>query len=221
MDLGRRCEFHTHTFFSDGVLCPVELVRRAFVLGDRCIAITDHADFTNIDHVLKSQLKIKGKIDWDITVLVGVELTHIPIRKIPKMVSSARQLGAEIVVGHGESPVEPVEEGTNHAYACCPDVDILAHPGNLTFEDAELARENDVFLELTSRRGHDRGNKNVAKVALRAKARMIVDTDTHTPEDLITQKQALQIALKAGLTRKQAEDAVAKNSVDLLRRILK
>jgi histidinol phosphatase-like PHP family hydrolase len=219
MDLGRRCEFHTHTFFSDGVLAPVELVRRAFVLGDRCIALTDHVDFTNVEHVLKSQLKIKGNIDWDIRVLVGVELTHIPVGKIPKMVALARQFGAEIVVGHGESPVEPVEKGTNHAYVKCPDVDILAHPGKLVIEDAQLARENGIFIELTSRKGHDRGNKAVAKSASAAKALMIVDTDAHTPENLITQKQALQVALKAGLPRKDALKVVVENPDILLGRI--
>jgi len=35
-------DFHTHTFHSDGVLSPIELIRRAFVKGYSAIAITDH-----------------------------------------------------------------------------------------------------------------------------------------------------------------------------------
>ena len=36
-------DFHTHTFHSDGVLSPMELVRRAKIEGYRAIGITDHA----------------------------------------------------------------------------------------------------------------------------------------------------------------------------------
>jgi len=218
-DLGRRCEFHTHTFFSDGVLCPTELVRRAFVLGDQCIAITDHVDFTNIEHVLKSQLKLKGKIDWDLRVLIGVELTHIPVSKIPKIAGQAKKLGAEIIVGHGETPMEPVEAGTNRAYVSCNYMDILAHPGRITVEDAERARENNVFLELTSRKGHNQGNKFVSEAALKAKARLIVDTDAHEPEDFITQEHAYTIALMSGLDQKTATDTVVKNPAELMKKL--
>jgi putative hydrolase len=219
MELGRRCEFHTHTFFSDGVLGPVELVRRAFVLGDGCIALTDHVDFSNIEHVLRCQQKLRGNIDWDIRVLVGCELTHIPVRKIPKMVDIAKALGAQIIVGHGESPVEPVEEGTNLAYLTDGRIDILAHPGKVSCEEAELARDMGVFLELTSRRGHSKGNKSVAKAALQAKAPMVVDTDTHRPEDLITQEQAMDVASKAGLGKREALGAVVESPKALLKRI--
>ncbi len=216
--MGLRCEFHTHTFYSDGVLSPVELVRRAYVLGDRCIALTDHVDVTNIEHVLENQLKIRGRVDWDIRVLVGVELTHTPVSQIPEMVELARKLGAEIVVGHGESPVEPVEEGSNRAYIEAG-VDILAHPGALTVEDAGLAAENAVFLELTSRRGHMEGNRAVAEAALDAGALLLVDTDAHSPDDLITQEQAYQVALDAGLDDKDALTAVRDNCDRLLERL--
>ena len=35
-------DFHTHTFLSDGVLSPIELIRRALVRGYKAMAITDH-----------------------------------------------------------------------------------------------------------------------------------------------------------------------------------
>ena len=37
-------DFHTHTFLSDGVLSPMELIRRAHDKGYAAIAITDHVD---------------------------------------------------------------------------------------------------------------------------------------------------------------------------------
>lgn len=218
MDLGRRCEFHTHTFYSDGVLTPVELVRRAFILGDACIAITDHVDFTNIEHVLKCQKKLKGNVSWDIEVLLGVELTHIPKDKIAKLAKKARGLGARVVVLHGETPAEPVEAGTNLAGVKCPHVDILAHPGNITLKEAELARKNDVYLELTSREGHSQGNVHVAEMALEAKARLLVNTDAHEPEDLITQEDALKVAQAAGLSDEEALHVVGRNQKEFLKR---
>jgi histidinol phosphatase-like PHP family hydrolase len=136
---------------------------------------------------------------------------------MPELAAKAKKLGAQVIIVHGESPVEPVEEGTNEVAVNLPDVDILAHPGNkLTVEEAEAARENGVLLELTSRRGHRMGNKHVARVGLEAKASFIVNTDAHQPEDLITVAQALALARSAGLPEKIARDSVSSNPRKLI-----
>ena len=83
-----------------------------------------------------------------------LELTHLPPEVIPQAAYRARELGAELVVVHGETPVEPVPPGTNRAAIASSFVDVLAHPGLLTPDDAERAKRNDVFVEITSRRGH-------------------------------------------------------------------
>jgi histidinol phosphatase-like PHP family hydrolase len=197
-------DLHTHTTFSDGVLIPSELVRRAEVMGYTTIGITDHVDFTNIEHVLLCVSKAKYMEDvLDIRIMPGVELTHVPPAKIMPLATLARRLGAEIVVVHGETSVEPVRPGTNRA-ALEAGVDILAHPGFITIEEAELARENDVCLEITARSGHNITNGHVARMALQAGVKMVVDTDTHSPEDLIDDERAVQIAAGAGLTREEA-----------------
>ncbi|MCZ7405083.1 MAG: histidinol phosphate phosphatase domain-containing protein, partial [Candidatus Methanoperedens sp.] len=140
-------DLHTHSTFSDGELIPSELVRRAVFQGYTAIAITDHADFTNIEHILSCVKKVKSlEDDYDIRIFNGVELTHVPPGKLPSLVEKARKLGAEIVVVHGETTVEPVPPGTNHM-AVSLDINILAHPGLITIEDAELARENGIALE--------------------------------------------------------------------------
>ena len=206
-------DLHTHTTFSDGELIPSELVRRAEVLGYTAIGITDHADYTNIEHILSCILKAKyleGILD--IRILPGVEITHVPPQKIAPLAELARKLGAEIVVVHGESPVEPVRPGTNRA-ALEANVDILAHPGFITLEEAELARENDVCLEITSRSGHNITNGHVVQMAIKAGAKMVVDTDAHAPEDLIDSKRAIQIAIGAGLTEREATDIVLRHAI--------
>jgi histidinol phosphatase-like PHP family hydrolase len=206
-------DLHTHTTFSDGELIPSELVRRAEVLGYRAIGITDHADYTNIEHILSCVSKAKYMEEvLDIRILVGAELTHVPPPKIGALASLARRLGAEIVVVHGETPVEPVRPGTNRA-ALEADVDILAHPGFITLEEAELARENNVCLEITSRRGHNITNGHVVRLAKMAGAKMIVNTDSHAPGDLISSKRAVEIAMGAGLTHEEAVDIVEKHAI--------
>ena len=206
-------DLHTHTTFSDGELIPSELVRRAEVLGYRAIGITDHADYTNIEHILSCVSKAKYMEEVpDIRIIVGAELTHVPPPKIGPLATLARRLGAEIVVVHGETPVEPVRPGTNRA-ALEADVDILAHPGFITLEEAELARENNVCLEITSRRGHNITNGHVVRLAKMAGAKMIVNTDSHAPGDLISSKRAAEIAMGAGLTHEEAVDIVEKHAI--------
>ena len=206
-------DLHTHTTFSDGELIPSELVRRAEVLGYTAIGITDHVDYTNIEHILSclSRIKyLKGVLDMQ--VLVGAELTHVPPAKIGPLAAFARKLGAEIVVVHGETPVEPVCPGTNRA-AIEARVDILAHPGFITLEEAELACENNVCLEITARSGHNITNGHVVKTAKLAGAKMVVDTDSHAPGDLIRSERAIEIAMGAGLSLEEASDVVEKHAI--------
>jgi histidinol phosphatase-like PHP family hydrolase len=192
------------------------LIRRAVVHGYEAIALTDHVDYTNVEHVLGCVQKAKYIEDvWDIKVLSGVEITHVPPEKIAPLAKMARKLGAEIVVVHGESPVEPVAPGTNAASVKCPDVDILAHPGFITIEDAYTAEENGVCLEITARNGHNRANGHVTRIGKLAGATLVVDTDAHSPYDLITDETALQVAMGAGLEEYEAHK-VLENSRQLI-----
>jgi histidinol phosphatase-like PHP family hydrolase len=198
-------DLHTHTIFSDGELLPSELVRRAVIHGYEAIAITDHADYTNLEQLLEAAKKAKYlENEWDIRVLAGVELTHVPPRKIAPLAKKAKDLGAEIVVVHGETIAEPVAPGTNAASAACEYVDILAHPGLISEEDVLAAKENNVCVEITARNGHNRTNGHVARLSLKIGATLLVNTDTHSPENLITDETALKIAMGAGLTESGA-----------------
>jgi histidinol phosphatase-like PHP family hydrolase len=219
MDLGRRREFHTHTFFSDGALSCAEQLRYGVVRGLDAMALTDHVDFANVEHVVNNQLRMKEEWDGKMRMLVGVELTHTRPTKIAKLAALAKSLGADIVVMHGETPVEPVEPGTNAAAAACKDVDILAHPGNLTLGEAEAAVKNGVFIELTSRGGHNRFNGHVARMASEAGAELLVNSDMHAPGDLITQEEAYAVALGSGLPQKDALAVVRDNPLKFLKRL--
>jgi putative hydrolase len=179
------------------------------------IAITDHVDASNLDFTIPRVAAACRELNnrWKITALPGVELTHIPPETFAELTERARALGAMIVVAHGETLVEPVHPGTNRA-AIEAKVDILAHPGLITKEEAALAAKNGVFLEITTRKGHSLSNGHVAKIAGETGARLVIDTDSHEPGDLVVDDQARDILLGAGLSGKQA-DAVFQNSREL------
>lgn len=195
-------DLHMHSFLSDGALIPSELVRRARVIGYKAMAITDHADESNIEPLLKQIIKVCKQLNSDksFKVVPGIELTHIPPRLIPEMVKKARKLGAGVVVGHGETLAEPVEPGTNAAYIKAG-VDVLAHPGLITEDEMKLAVKKSVRIEITSRAGHGISNGYVAGLAKKHGVKMVLNTDSHSPGDLITVDRAEKVAFGAGLDR--------------------
>jgi histidinol phosphatase-like PHP family hydrolase len=194
-------DFHTHSLLSDGELLPSELMRRAVVQGYEAVAITDHVDFTTIEHVLSSleKLELREASNREIEVICGVEITHVFPDKLEKLVHKARALGAELVVVHGETIAEPVEHGTNRTAVSIPEVDILAHPGLISEEEAERAKENGIYLEITSRKGHSLANGHVAKVARRVGATLLLNSDLHSPDDFLTAEVGARILAGAGL----------------------
>jgi histidinol phosphatase-like PHP family hydrolase len=214
-------DLHTHTIFSDGELIPAELVRRAEVIGYKAICMTDHADEATMYHALENVLRFVRKHGhfFDINVLAGVELTHVPPALVGEMVKSAREAGAQVVVMHGETPVEPVAPGTNLA-AIEAGVDILAHPGLITDEEVKLAVERGVALEITTRGGHSYTNGHVAAMARRHGARLVVNNDAHAPRDLVGAELRRTIALGAGLTPDEYRQTEA-NAWEIVQRCMK
>lgn len=210
-------DLHTHSTFSDGELIPAELVRRAKIAGYRALAITDHVDAATMEHVLSCMPKL-AKLGhyFDMDVLVGVEITHVPPALIADHVRRARDLGAQVVVVHGETVVEPVEQGTNLA-AIQAGVDVLAHPGLITDEEVELAAEIGVALEITTRGGHNYTNGHVAQIARKHGAKLVINNDAHSPRDLVGAELRAAAALGAGLTRDEVAQA-EQNAFDIVQR---
>ena len=212
-------DLHTHSIFSDGELIPSELIRRAKVAGYRAIAITDHGDQSNVDFVIPRIVKVCHKLSeaYDIIVIPGIELTHVPPIYIGELAKEVRGLGARIVLVHGETIAEPVAPGTNRA-ALLSDIDVLAHPGLITEEEAAMAVKSGIFLEITTRRGHSLTNGHVFKTASRSGAKLILNTDTHSPEDLVSLAQARRIARGAGMTEGEVA-AMLENSACLVEKV--
>ncbi|WP_432735942.1 histidinol phosphate phosphatase domain-containing protein [Maridesulfovibrio sp. FT414] len=214
-------DFHTHTVFSDGELIPAELARRARVAGYRALAMTDHGDLSNIDIILENIHRFAKKHGhyFDIDVFAGVELTHVPPGLIGEMTAHARKSGAQIVVCHGETIVEPVAEGTNLA-AIEARVDVLAHPGLISEVEVKLAAEYGVCLEITTRKGHSLTNGHVVSLARKHGAKLVINNDAHAPGDLVGLEMRRKIALGAGMTIEEYQQA-EENSRALVQELMK
>ncbi len=184
-------DLHTHTLLSDGDLLPSELVRRAIVKGYEAIALTDHVDSSNIDFVLPRIVKVSQSLNshWPIKVIPGIEITHAPLEEIENLIKYGRDNGAGIIVVHGETISEPVIPGTNRKAIECK-ADILAHPGLLTKEDAQAAKRNNIYIEITTRSNHSKTNQHIKDVAKAIDIKLILNTDAHQPKDLIDDNTA-------------------------------
>ena len=214
-------DFHTHSALSDGSLSPIELIRRAQVRNYKAIAITDHAGVGYLERIIKEIAEdcALARQHWDIIAIPGVELTHLPPPAICEAAKRAKELGAWLVVVHGESIVEPVEKGTNSAALRCPYVDILAHPGLLTLEEAELAAANGIFLEISARKGHSLTNGHVAQLARLTGAKLLLNSDAHNPSDLLSPDRVHQIAQGAGLNEEESVEVLTINACALLEKL--
>jgi len=214
-------DFHTHTFLSDGVLSPIELIRRAIAVGYRTMAITDHVGHGNLEYILKVLIKDCEVANrrWDILALPGVEITHTPKDEIDGLAREARAMGARVVNVHGETIMEPVEPGTNSAAVRSKHVDVLAHPGLITPEEAAIAAGNGIFLEVSGRKGHGLANGHVVATARAAGARLVLDSDAHESGDLMTRAYAMKVARSAGLTEADATELLDRSPFELLKKL--
>ncbi len=193
-------DLHAHSIFSDGALIPAELARRAEHKGLTAIGITDHGDFSNIDFIIPRVLGVAEILNrvMRIHVIPGIEITHVPPDLYAEIVTKSRELGAKIVIAHGETIAEPVAPGTNHA-AVKAGVDVLAHPGLISEECMMAAREHGVLIEISARKGHCLTNGHVAAMAKDIGSKMVINTDAHAPGDLIDSNMARRVAAGAGL----------------------
>ena len=214
-------DFHTHTSLSDGDLSPIELIRRALVNNYRAIALTDHAATGSLKRIIQETVEVcaLARSYWDILAIPGIELTHVPAQAIAESAKRAKELGAWIVVVHGETIVEPVEKGTNLAALHSPHVNILSHPGLLSLEEAKLAAENGIFLEISSRKGHCLTNGHIASLAQQTGAKLLLNSDAHGEQDLLTAPFAEAVIRGTGLDDAACHQVLTINPQALIQKL--
>ncbi len=189
-------DFHIHVA-ACGDLLPGEAMRLARNVGFKAVGLVVRADQATLSLLLPPLLLMVRDCSLyaGLDAFAGVELVQVPPALFPTAVTQARDLGAELVLGHGESvpflPAASVERGTNLA-AIEAGVDILAHPGLITEEDAIRAAELGVLLELSLAAPHSLANGHVAAMAARHGCGLVTGSGARTPEHF-TRSESMRI----------------------------
>jgi putative hydrolase len=216
----RRIDFHSHSYLTDGRASPTAMWTEARLLDHASLALTDHIALEDprplLDRLHQEARAFEGE---PFVPVVGVELTQVPPRRIAEAARTARRAGAEIVIVHGETIFEHVPPGTNHAAIESNAVDVLAHPGILDPRDAALAKAHGIVLEISGRNHHGLTNGHVVRVATAAGAELVVDSDAHSPNELIPLDRARTIALGAGVTEAALPAVLHATPESLFRRL--
>jgi len=84
-------DFHTHSYLSDGVLGPMELIRRCIHNGYTAMAIADHVASGTMQRTIEETRgdAMLAAERWDFTCLVAVEITHTPASAIAQLAARA------------------------------------------------------------------------------------------------------------------------------------
>ena len=194
-------DFHTHTTISDGHAAPLVMARRCLENGYGAYVCSDHVDETSVERRVPEIVAACQEVERELELpaIPAVEVTRVPPERVAAVAARARSLGARLVVVHGETLGDFPQPGLNLAAARCADVDILGHPGLISNQAAEAARENGIHLEISAAGLHGLTNGHVAKVAVSLGAHLVLDSDAHRPEVLLTAQRAQNLLEGSGL----------------------
>lgn len=161
-------------------------LRYAALAGLRFAGLVLTSDGSNFSRLAEFSAQVrKLSLYANVEAWAGVELCHIPPALLPEAVREAREAGAALVLVHGETITDQVEQGTNFA-AIEAGADIVAHPGLIDAEAAAFAAEKGVALELTSCPRHALANAHTAGMALRFGAPLVRGSAACRAEELTT-----------------------------------
>jgi histidinol phosphatase-like PHP family hydrolase len=213
-------DLHVHTTVSDGALRPLEMAIQAQARHYTVLGFADHVGIGNIPRVLEALTAACASIRlrYGLLAVAGVEVTRMPRLAIADVARRCKQAGAALVTVHGESPGDQRQPGVNLAAIEAPDVDVLAHPGFLTEAEARRAAESGTYLELSGGTWHAVTNAWVARLAVEAGAELLVGSDAHLAEALMTVQRAEAAVRGAGLDAGWVERITQANPRALLER---
>ncbi len=156
-------------------------------IAEQDIATLHHAINTHTPQIAKLLFLQKQinelAIYEDIQCFFGIKLMHIPPSLIGKSILLYKVLGIQLIAVHGESISDIVEQGTNFN-ACLAHADILYHAGLIDEKCVELAKENNVFLEICSHPKHAYTNAHIANLAKKIGAKTVFGSGARKLEEI-------------------------------------
>lgn len=183
-----------HIIFSpEAGLESSSILHYASLAGLRCVAVVLVSDGSDFDRVASLAAQIRRcSLYAGVEAFAGVELRHVPPALLPDAVKEARTAGGRLVLVHGETICDQVEQGTNFA-AIEAGADILAHPGLIDAESAAFAAEKGVALEFTSCPRHAFTNAHTAAMARRFGCLLVRGSCARRPEEISTRSFWLSV----------------------------
>lgn len=208
-----------HVHVGDGGLQPAEAMRLGRVAGYRAMVLLCRVDSASLSQLFPWLLQMcrHYSLYTGVDAFAGVELVHVPPPLLYETVAEARALGAAFVGVHGEAPGAHVEVGTNMA-AMQAGADVLLHPGLLTAEDARLAAELGVALEITSAPLYCLANAHVAAMAEAAGCGLVFGGNVKKADEFVT-PEIYEATLSGALVSAQARHALITTTEALLQRL--
>jgi histidinol phosphatase-like PHP family hydrolase len=214
-----RGDLQMHTTWSDGSGTIKEMADAGMQLGYSYIGITDHAKGLKIaggineGHLERQRIEIdavNADLKGRFRVLHGIELNLNPEGEGDMNPSVLAKL--DFVVGSFHSALRRMGDQTARYIAALenPDVQILGHPRGRIYNHREglqadwsrvFARATELNKAVEIDAYPDRQDLNVEllKLAKRERMRLAIDTDAHTPEQLLFVELGLAAAVKAGI----------------------
>ena len=81
--------------------------------------------------------------------------------------------------------------------------------------------ENGIFIELSARRGHSSSNAHVALVSQKTGSKLLVNSDAHCEDDLLSLELAQNVLVQAGLDVRYYDQVLEHNPLLLIEKIKK
>jgi histidinol phosphatase-like PHP family hydrolase len=211
-------DLHVHSDISDGRLTALEMAIQAQARHYSVLGFAEHVGIGNIPRVVEALTAACATIRqrYGLAAVPGVEITRMPRLAIADVARRCKQAGAVLVTVHGESPGDQPQPGVNLAAIEAPDVDILAHPGLLSDEEGRRAAATSTYLELSGGAWHAVANPWVARIALNCGAALLLGSDAHDAETLMTVERADAAVRALGLGAQMVQEITQDNPRKLL-----
>ncbi len=213
-------DFHIHTVKSDGANRLEEMVAAAKKLGYEYVAITDHSRSERIAHGLSIEdmekwlrgIKAAAEKIKGIRVFAGSEVDILPDGELDFPDDLLRKM--DIVVGSVHSRFKSTREEMTKRILTALDnkyLDILGHPTGRRIGKREpyevdlkkifaAAAENKVLLEINAHPERSDLKDIHAREAKSFGCRFVIDTDSHSTENLKFMELGVAIARRAWLS---------------------
>jgi len=173
-------DFHVHagTGGAGGGTLPAEVAAKAREAGYRGVALLARCDMASLRRALPPLVRAcrEAGLFSECEMLAGVELVHIAPPLLGEAVEQARKLGALVVGVHCEYPEGGVPVGTTLS-AIHAGTDLLLHPGSISLEEAALAADMGVALELSLASRYGFFNGHIAGMARQTGASLVTGGD--------------------------------------------